>query len=207
MQQCPDGHRPEGVYSKRVTGPKHAGDSQDNERDLDVYAVVDITDPNTEHPRSDDKFARGLRSVDAGLISYEIIYAIAWISSAAASGVIGNLTYDAVKRLLHQLGKTGDVDDELPSENIRDGLSGDNHSREMQEQLAKQTVRARCGEIGWPVPALASLQIVEMKYAHHVWNIVLKGPELEAEVVLAKGSVRYQSIPVTLRTVSPRDLT
>lgn len=66
-----------------------AGTRQVSRVAIDLAAVV-----------SDRDTARGVYSVPTGHTDHDILYAVAWLSSAAASGLIGNVTYAAVQRLL-----------------------------------------------------------------------------------------------------------
>jgi hypothetical protein len=99
-------------------------------------------------------------------------FALPWLGTAAAGGIVGNLAYDIVKSLVARL------KDNPPDWN----KSGE----EYWDVLVKQTVRARCAELDWPIPAIDSLHVTLRVNPNNTGtrHYFVKGVDMEAEVVI-----------------------
>ena len=147
---------------------------------------------------SDHEAARGGYAVPLGVVDVYVLYAVAWISSAAATGIVGNLAYAAIQRLLER-SKDKSVPGHLHA-------AGSQVRIDEVKLVARLALQARCGELGLPVPTTLSLTIRSMTRdttVSTVWHVVIDGSDLRAEVILATGGLWQQQIPVAIWTVTP----
>lgn len=115
---------------------------------------------------------------------------VVFVGSALGSGIIGNAAYDALKETVKKRVARS-----------RSGIPFVGHEREL---LARAAVRARCEEIGFPVPDLDGRCHVQWNASEtgYVYNVVF--PDVVAQVAIPRGPLDGRQLQVIVRTHADR---
>ncbi|MBP2182975.1 hypothetical protein [Amycolatopsis magusensis] len=119
-------------------------------------------------------------------------YVVPWISLAAASGVIGNATYDAVKRVTARVFSKREDEVKLSA-----------YGPEDAQLVAKLVVMTRCAQLDWPMPKFDDFTITHLQLTgeSEIWQVALTAPGLTAEVAVKRSGptlMESQSMPATI---------
>ena len=153
--------------------------------------------PDYPKPVSDDQHARGRQIFPTGQVDVGIEFSIPWLTEAMAAGVIGNIAYALLVRIINKLAER--KRDEYPAK-----IPVSVRKRADAEVWAKLTVQARCAERGLTIPNFSSFDVKEVKFTFDrdlgcpVWQVLLRFKEMSAEVAIAGGDLSHQSIPVKI---------
>jgi hypothetical protein len=143
---------------------------------------------------ADRSLARGYCAEERGHGDAYTWYAVEWLSSAAASGIIGNIAYDAIRPLLKKIKRASGNEE-------RTGANPD--GQEHVDLVAKLAVQELCRNRGLPVPELAGLHVTSNRIGGDLspeWRCQVEATNLYAEVVVhAYWDIFTQTIAIAMR--------
>jgi hypothetical protein len=152
--------------------------------------------PNEDDWKSDQENARGYYGESRGHSDRFFLYAIAWTSTAALSGIVGNVAYAAIYPLLKKM-KRKDKKPVLLME-----YPYDEDYAEYIDLIARLAVAKRCGDLNIPVPDLDKMRTISESHGSGISYVKVDAPNLHAEVLVAASIDIYtQSIPVAIWTI------
>jgi hypothetical protein len=150
--------------------------------------------PDSGEWLADRSLARGYYARERGHGDSYGWYAIEWLSSAAASGIIGNIAYATIQSILRKIKREAGKEESI-------GANPD--GQEHVDLVAKLAVQEHCRNHALPVPKLDELRVASNRPYGDLsseWRCQVEASNLYAEVVVhAYWDIFTQSIAIAMR--------
>ncbi|MFI6031617.1 hypothetical protein [Amycolatopsis magusensis] len=179
------------LYRVQPSDPRH-GRTFRASRTGQETASPDALSSGTDHAiGAAEEWSSGIANGGGGWLQ-AMTYVVPWISLAAASGVIGNATYDAVKRVTARVFAKREDEVKLSA-----------YGPEDAQLVAKLVVMTRCAQLDWPMPRFDDFTITHLQLTgeSEIWQVALTAPGLTAEVAVKRSDpslMEGQSMPTTI---------